>query len=45
MKIDVLSLFPGMFSGVFEESIIKRALDKKIAVNNGSIYDLVVEKG
>ena len=28
MKIDVLSLFPGMFSGVFEESIIKRAINE-----------------
>jgi len=28
MRIDVLSLFPEMFSGVFGESIIKRACDK-----------------
>ena len=25
MKIDILTLFPEMFKGVFEESIIKRA--------------------
>lgn len=29
MKIDVLSLFPDMFSNVFEESIIKRAKELK----------------
>ncbi len=28
MKIDVLTLFPEMFSGVFDESIIKRAREK-----------------
>ncbi|MDD2208000.1 MAG: tRNA (guanosine(37)-N1)-methyltransferase TrmD [Bacilli bacterium] len=30
MKITILSLFPEMFSGFINESIIKRALDKKI---------------
>ncbi|HFD40437.1 MAG TPA: tRNA (guanosine(37)-N1)-methyltransferase TrmD, partial [Anaerolineae bacterium] len=25
MHFDILTLFPGMFAGVFEESIIKRA--------------------
>ncbi len=29
MKIDILTLFPNMFQGVFEESIIKRAIDEK----------------
>lgn len=34
MKIDVLTLFPDMFDGVFNESIIKRAIDdKKIEIN------------
>ena len=34
MKIDILSLFPNMFEGVFSESIIKRAVeDKKIEIN------------
>jgi len=28
MRIDILTLFPGMFSGPFSESIIKRAVDK-----------------
>src|SRR3990170_7293109 len=27
MRIDILTLFPGMFSGPFDESIIKRAVD------------------
>ncbi len=28
MKIDILTLFPKMFTGPFEESIVKRAMDK-----------------
>ena len=30
MKIDILTLFPNMFNGVFKESIIKRAREKKL---------------
>lgn len=30
MKIDILTLFPKMFSGPFDESIVKRAQDKKL---------------
>ena len=30
MKIDILTLFPEMFQGPFDESIIKRAQDKKL---------------
>lgn len=30
MKIDILTLFPNMFSGFFNESIIERAIEKKI---------------
>jgi tRNA (guanine37-N1)-methyltransferase len=30
MKFDILTLFPGMFSGPFDESIIKRATDKQL---------------
>ena len=30
MLIDIITLFPEMFTGVFGESIIKRAVDKKI---------------
>lgn len=34
MKIDILTLFPEMFNGVFQESIIKRAiLDGKVEIN------------
>ncbi len=38
MKIDIVTLFPGMFQGFLTESIIKRALDKKIVTIN--IIDL-----
>ena len=30
MRIDILTIFPGMFSGPFDLSIVKRALDKKL---------------
>jgi tRNA (guanine37-N1)-methyltransferase len=30
MKFDILTLFPGMFSGPFDESIISRARDKQL---------------
>jgi tRNA (guanine37-N1)-methyltransferase len=30
MRIDILTLFPGMFTGPFDESIIKRAIDNNI---------------
>lgn len=30
MNFDILTLFPGMFSGPFDESIIKRARDKQL---------------
>ncbi len=29
MKIDILTLFPNMFDGVFQESILKRAIDSQ----------------
>ena len=34
MKIDILTLFPEMFNGILSESIIKRAIDKKIVEIN-----------
>lgn len=34
MKIDILSLFPKMFDGFLNESIIKRAIEKKIVAIN-----------
>ena len=30
MRIDILTLFPNMFDGVFQESILKRAIEEKI---------------
>jgi tRNA (guanine37-N1)-methyltransferase len=29
MQLDILTLFPNMFSGPFEESIVKRAQEKE----------------
>lgn len=34
MRIDVLSLFPDMFNGILNESIIKKAIDKKLVEVN-----------
>lgn len=40
MKIDILTLFPAMFDGFLNESIIKRAiLDKKVFINVHNIRD------
>lgn len=38
MKIDILTLFPNMFTGFLNESIIKRALEKNLVEIN--IYDI-----
>lgn len=38
MKIDIVTLFPDMFKGPFDESIVKRAQDKKLVEIN--IHDL-----
>jgi tRNA (guanine37-N1)-methyltransferase len=38
MRIDILTLFPGMFRGPFDESIIKRALDAGLASIN--VHDI-----
>lgn len=40
MRIDILTLFPKMFAGPFDESIVKRAQDKKLVEIN--IHDLRV---
>jgi len=43
MRIHILSLFPGMFSGPFDESIVKRAVDRglvEIALYNIRDYTL-----
>ena len=40
MKIDILTLFPSMFDGFINESIIKRAIEKKvIEINIHNIRD------
>ncbi len=40
MKIDILTLFPGMFKGIFDESIIKRArAAKKLKINIHNLRD------
>ena len=40
MKIDILTLFPSMFEGFISESIIKRAIDKKlVSINIHNIRD------
>ena len=40
MKIDILTLFPSMFDGIFNESIIKRAIEnKKVNINIHNIRD------
>ena len=38
MKIDILTLFPGMFDGFLNESIIKRAIQNKLVTIN--IHDI-----
>ncbi|MBQ9318882.1 MAG: tRNA (guanosine(37)-N1)-methyltransferase TrmD [Bacilli bacterium] len=45
MKIDILTLFPGMFDGFLNESIIKRAIEeKKIIINIHNIRDYSKDK-
>lgn len=40
MIIDILTLFPNMFEGVFDESIIKRAIaEKKVTINIHNFRD------
>lgn len=44
MKIDILTLFPKMFDGFLNESIIKRAIDKKlIEINTHDIRDYTLD--
>ncbi|MFH1028702.1 MAG: tRNA (guanosine(37)-N1)-methyltransferase TrmD, partial [Pseudomonadota bacterium] len=45
MKFDILTLFTGMFSGPFDESIIKRAKDKQlIDITLHNIRDYATDK-
>ena len=44
MKIDILTLFPNIFLGVFQESIIKRAIDeKKVEINLINFRDYTLD--
>ena len=44
MKIDILTLFPEMFKGVFDESIIKRAVsDGKVEINLHNFRDYTLD--
>lgn len=45
MQIDILTLFPNMFKGVFEESIIKRARTKgKVSITIHNLRDWSADK-
>ena len=40
LKIDILTLFPDMYNGVFNESIMKRAIDnEKVVINIHNFRD------
>ncbi len=44
MKIDILTLFPNMFDGVFQESILKRAIDEnKVEINLINFRDYTLD--
>ncbi len=45
MKVDILTLFPGMYEGFLSESIIKRAIESnKVAINIANIRDFSNDK-
>jgi tRNA (guanine37-N1)-methyltransferase len=45
MRFDILTLFPGLFSGVFEESIVKRAVEAGlVTINVHNIRDYATDK-
>ena len=45
MKIDILTLFPEMFEGFKNESIIKRAIEeKKVEINTCNFRDFAKNK-
>lgn len=45
MKIDILTIFPGMFQGPFQESLLKKAQDKGILeLNTVDIRDFATDK-
>lgn len=45
MRIDIITLFPEMFKGPFEQSIIKRAQDKSLVnINIHNLRDFAIDK-
>jgi tRNA (guanine37-N1)-methyltransferase len=45
MRFDILTLFPGLFDGVFSESIVRRAIDAgQVSVNLHNIRDYATDK-
>ncbi len=45
MRIDILTLFPGMFAGPFDESIVKRAVERGLVeINIHNIRDYTTDK-
>src|SRR6185369_8115101 len=45
MKFDILTLFPGMFAGPFDESIIRRGRDKQlIEISLHNIRDYALDR-
>ncbi len=45
MRIDILTIFPEMFSGPFSHSIVKRAIDKQLAtIHLHDIRDYAIDK-
>lgn len=45
MRFDILTLFPGLFDGVFDESIVRRAIDAgQVSVNLHNIRDYATDK-
>ena len=45
MRFDILTLFPGMFAGVFEESIVKRAIEAGlVSIGVHNIRDYAPDK-
>lgn len=44
MKIDILTLFPNMYQGIFDESIIKRAVDEgRVEINIHNFRDYTLD--
>lgn len=44
MKIDILTLFPNMYQGIFDESIIKRAIDAgRVEINIHNFRDYTLD--